>query len=144
MKSVHFYDHRWVCYKAQQLFMEHRVKIKQVVPEADIQHIGSTAIPGTLTKGDLDIQVRVTQEQFHQTVKDLSILYSINHGSSITETFQAMKDDSTDPPLGIQVTVMGSDFDFFHKIRDVLLRNESYRRKYDQLKIDYEGRDMNV
>lgn len=142
MELVNFYEHRFFNDKAHELFLEHREKIKQVVPKADIQHVGSTAIPGTLTKGDLDIQVRVTQEQFQQAVQALSTLYSINDGSVKTETFQAFKDDTTDPPLGVQLTIKDSEFDFFHKFRDVLLMSEEYRRKYDELKSCYEGRDM--
>ncbi|WP_127531029.1 GrpB family protein [Paenibacillus kobensis] len=144
MEIVNFYDHSMLYDKAQKLFVEQRARIKQVVSEADIQHVGSTAIPGTLTKGDLDIQVRVMQENFMIAVRALSTLYLDNEGSIQTGTFRAFKDDSTDPPLGIQLTVKGSDFDFFYKFRDVLLINEEYRIKYDELKRSYEGKGMEV
>ncbi|MFA1820177.1 GrpB family protein [Virgibacillus oceani] len=72
---------------AEQAFLSQMELIKEYIPEADIQHVGSTAIPNSLTKGDLDIQVRVTAEQFPEAVKALSLLYEINEGSIKTEAF---------------------------------------------------------
>ena len=67
-------------------------------------------------------------------VQILSSLYESNNGSVKTEFFRAFKKDSTIPPLGIQLTVIGSEYDFFWKFRDVLLHNEAYRIEYDNLK----------
>ncbi len=53
----------------------------------DIQHIGSTAIPNSITKGDLDIQVRVSKEDFTKAVEILSTIYDINEGSTKTDFF---------------------------------------------------------
>lgn len=33
---------------------------KNLIPNADVQHVGSTAIQNSLTKGDIDIQIRVS------------------------------------------------------------------------------------
>ncbi|MCY8940266.1 GrpB family protein, partial [Peribacillus frigoritolerans] len=107
---------------------------KERLPEADVQHVGSTAVPNCLTKGDLDIQVRVTTEQFQMAVQTLSALYELNEGSVKTDSFRAFKDDSTVPPLGVQLNVINSEFDFFWKFRDVLLINDKYRKEYDDLK----------
>ncbi|WP_201318804.1 GrpB family protein [Paenibacillus sp. EPM92] len=78
MESVNFYCNHSVNDKAHQLFIEQRERIKQVVPDGDIQHAGSTAIPDTLTKGDLDIQVRVSQENFEKSVEALSRAFLCN------------------------------------------------------------------
>lgn len=99
-----------------------------------MQHVGSTAIPNSITKGDLDIQVRVKANIFPKAVKELAKLYELNEGSVKTETFRAFKDDSTVPPVGVQLTVINSEFDFFWKFRDVLLMNANYRKEYDNLK----------
>jgi GrpB-like predicted nucleotidyltransferase (UPF0157 family) len=42
-----------------QRFEQLKAELAVLIPDADIQHVGSTAIPGSLTKGDLDIQIRV-------------------------------------------------------------------------------------
>ncbi|QAY65796.1 GrpB family protein [Paenibacillus protaetiae] len=142
MQIVQFYNDPVMFTKAENLYATQNKRLKQLLPDADIQHVGSTAIPGSLTKGDLDIQVRVTMEQFEQAVQLLSAQYVINEGSSQSEFFRAFKDDTTDPPLGIQLTVMGSEADFFYKFREVLLMNETYKTKYDELKTKYEGHSM--
>ena len=124
--------------------MIHKNKITELLPEADIQHVGSSAIPNSLTKGDLDIQVRVNAEQFSNAVVLLSNLYKSNDGSVKTDTFRAFKDDTTKPPLGIQLTVINSEFDFFWKFREVLLANNKYRDAYDKLKKEYEAKSMDA
>ncbi|HLR51678.1 MAG TPA: GrpB family protein, partial [Candidatus Avamphibacillus sp.] len=58
------------------------------------------------------------------------------------DEFRAYQKDSSDPPLGVQLTVIGSEFDFFWKFRDVLLLNDQYRMEYDELKRKYEGKEM--
>lgn len=142
MEIVKFSEQRVFNEKTKNLFMEQKAMIKAVLPKADVQHVGSTAIPNSLTKGDLDIQVRVVLEDFEYAVQALSELYSLNDGSSRTDSFRAFMDDATDPQLGVQLTVINSEFDFFWKFREVLLKNENYRLKYDELKKDYDGKDM--
>lgn len=142
MKQVNFFDNRLFNEKAEKTFIIEKNKIKKLLPEADVQHVGSTAVPDSITKGDLDIQVRVFSKQFHTAVQELSSLYDINEGSIKTDTFRAFKDDATIPPLGVQLTVIDSEFDFFWKFRDVLMLNNRYQNEYDELKRKYEGKEM--
>ncbi|MFF2858256.1 MULTISPECIES: GrpB family protein [unclassified Peribacillus] len=142
MEQVNFFDNSLFYEKVKKTFYLHKKLIKEHLPEADVQHVGSTAVPNCLTKGDLDIQVRVTTEQFPMAVQTLSALYELNEGSVKTDSFRAFKDDSTVPPLGVQLNVINSEFDFFWKFRDVLLINDKYRKEYDDLKRNYEGKEM--
>ena len=106
------------------------------------EHIGSTAVPGSLTKGDLDIQVRVEADVFASADEILSAHYGRNVGSLHTTEYSPFKDDSTDPPLGIQLTAIGSRYDFFWRIRDLLLARADLREAYDALKRTHHGRPM--
>ena len=142
MERVNFYKQANFKQAAEKTFILQRELIQELIPNADIQHVGSTAIPNSLTKGDLDIQVRVSEKEFLQAVEALSTLYESNEGSVKTNEFSAFKNDSTNPPLGIQLTVVNSELDFFWKFRDVLLENAPYRIEYDQLKMKYEGQAM--
>ncbi len=144
LEKVNFFDSELFNEKAEKTFVLHKNKIKELMPEVDIQHVGSTAIPNSITKGDLDIQVRVDPQQFSKAVELLSNLYEVNEGSIKTDTFRAFKDDNTNPPLGIQLTVIDSEYDFFWKFREVLMANKSYRDEYDNLKKEYEGKAMDV
>lgn len=142
MEKVNFYDSKLFNKNAERIFLIQKNKIKMLLPDVDIQHVGSTAIPNSITKGDLDIQVRVYANEFAKAVELLSNLYEINEESIKTDTFRAFKDDTTSPPLGVQLTVIDADFDFLWKFREVLLANKNYREEYDNLKKEYEGKSM--
>lgn len=140
MEQVNFFENNFE--QAEKAFMSHKKIISEHLPFADIQHVGSSAIPSCLTKGDIDIQVRVATEKFPLAVKALETLYDINEGSSKTDDFRAFQDDSATPPLGVQLTVINSEVDFFWKFRDVLLENNKYLKEYDDLKKSHEGSEM--
>ncbi|QKE72019.1 hypothetical protein HPK19_04030 [Arthrobacter citreus] len=142
MERVNFSSNRLIFEKAEKSFLIHKEIIEALLPGADLQHIGSTAIPNSLTKGDLDVQVRVFPEEFSKAVKLLSTLFELNEGSIKTDSFRAFKNDSLDPPLGVQLTIIDSEFDFFWKLRDLLLLNEEYKIEYDHLKRRFEGKGM--
>lgn len=142
MEIVNFAEQITFNEQAEQLFAEQSARLTALLPQADIQHVGSTAIPNSLTKGDLDIQIRVAASDFEHAVEVLSRRYELNDGSVSTDSFRAFKDDTTDPPLGVQLTVIDAEFDFFWKFRDVLRNNELYKQKYDTLKSAYNGKDM--
>ena len=51
MELVYFTDVAGIKQAADNLFLEQGRLIRTLVPGSDIQHVGSTAIPGCLTKG---------------------------------------------------------------------------------------------
>lgn len=81
MEQVHFFENSLINENAEKTFSVHKKKITERIPEADVQHVGSTAVPNSLTKGDLDLQVRIVLEQFPKAVQELSALYELNEGS---------------------------------------------------------------
>lgn len=127
---------------AEILFLEEKEKVQLLLPHAEIHHVGSTAIPGSLTKGDVDIQVIVNQEDFNLSKEILVKYYDINAGSVSDDTFISFKDDDRNPPLGIQLTVRNSFLDIFWKITDVLRENENLRQQYNQIKREFNGKSI--
>ncbi len=110
---------------------------------ADIQHIGSTAIPDSLTKGDLDVNVRVAKENFTVSVDTLKKMYEINQPHNWTPTYASFKDDTgLSMPFGIQLTVIGSPDDVFISQRDILLNRPDLVEKLNKLKVQFEGKSM--
>lgn len=71
VESVHFMPEEEFRQKVERLFQDQKEKIQSLLPDADVQHIGSTAIPNSITKGDLDIQVRIPVEGFSMAVTTL-------------------------------------------------------------------------
>ena len=107
------------------------------LPFAEIEHIGSTAIRGALTKGDLDVLVRVSAEDFRAAEEALAGLFARNEGTARTETFASFKDDATEPPVGIQLVVRGTDWDVFSRFRDALNNEHRLVIQYNELKERY-------
>lgn len=128
--------------KAARLFDEARLQIADALPQADIRHVGATAVPGCLTKGDLDLVVRVPCDDFEQADRSLSRLYSRNDGSIRTSAFSAFEDASTDPHLGVQLVAVDGSHDFFHQFAEALRESPDLLQAYNDLKREYVGRDM--
>ncbi|MGM3273703.1 GrpB family protein [Ralstonia sp. 24A2] len=113
-------------------------------PSADIVHIGSTAIPGCLTKGDLDVCVRVNREDVARVDALLATGYARNTGSFRSAEFSAFKDDNHHPPLGVQLVARGSELDVFVRFRDCLLRDPALVGAFNALKVACTGQPMDV
>jgi GrpB-like predicted nucleotidyltransferase (UPF0157 family) len=144
MEQVVFIAESTIREQAAAAFEQHKVRLLTLLPQVEIQHIGSTAIPGALTKGDLDIVVRVPQTEFDTADAILALHYERNTGSTRTTSFASFKDDSTDPPLGIQLVVRGSDLDDFCTFRDFLVAHPAYLVEYNQLKDAAHGQSMDT
>ncbi len=140
MDTVHFSPSEEFAETAHQLFDEQRSFLQAQFPFADIQHIGGTSVPGLLTKGDLDINFRIGEDQFYTVVEKLKNIYEINQPENWSSSYASFKDDSKS--LGIQVTVIGSDKDFFVSHRDALRQDPKLVILLNELKSAYEGKSM--
>jgi GrpB-like predicted nucleotidyltransferase (UPF0157 family) len=127
--------------RADVLFGEVEARVRALLPGASVEHVGSTALPDGLTKGDLDVQVRVAAAQFEQACRALEGLYEPNPGG-FTDRGRSFKDDDTDPPLGLHVTIIDGPSDIQHRQRDLLRARPDLRREYDALKRRFHGGEM--
>jgi GrpB-like predicted nucleotidyltransferase (UPF0157 family) len=129
---------------ASRLFDCVKHRLTRLLPYADVQHVGSTAIPGSLTKGDLDIQVRVTSEEYEAARRKLLGLYAVNAGGFCAADAVSFEDYGTRPPHGVHLTAIGGSGDIQWKFRDVLMASPELRREYDRLKERHDGGRMDV
>ena len=130
---------------AEALFQRVRAQLAAHVPAGtEILHIGATAIPGCLTKGDLDIAVRVDDKNFADVEAMLAGRYLQNSGSIRTDDFSAFEDDSTIPHLGIQLVKKGGEYDFFHTFTAALRADPKLVRRYNALKAAHDGKPMDA
>ena len=113
-------------------------------PAADIRHIGATAVAGCLTKGDLDIVVRVGAEDFIAADEALGMRFARNIGSKRTASFSSFEDVETSPHLGVQLTVAGGEDDYFHLFVEALRRDRKLAVQYNVLKKQFDGQPMDV
>lgn len=128
---------------ADRLFARVAVDLAQVLPaSAEIRHVGATAVSGCLTKGDLDIVVRVPAADFLSADAALARRFARNAGSKRTETFSSFEDDAAMPHLGIQLTVVGSEDDGFHLFAEALRGDANCVARYNALKRAFHGQPM--
>ena len=113
----------------------------ELVPGAEVEHVGATAVPGALTKGDVDIAVRVGKPQFSAAVDALSSRYAIHQPHNWTPTLASFTEpDPGELPVGIQLVVAGSDADqFFGPFRDALINSHALLTEYNELKLRLDG-----
>jgi len=119
----------------------HSARIVAALPAVEIEHVGSTAIPGALTKGDLDLLVRVPAERFAAAVATLRDLYAVHQPENWTATYASFADaESRDPPVGVQLAVAGSADDaLFAPFRDALIADPVLLAQYNALKLGLDG-----
>ena len=122
---------------AQRVFDEVRTVLRTVLPTARIEHIGSSAVPGAISKGDLDICVSVAAINFQETLAKLQALgYSVKADTLRTEQLCMLEAPRKDISLAIQLIEKDSEFEFFHKFRDALLANPQLVDRYNELKLN--------
>jgi GrpB-like predicted nucleotidyltransferase (UPF0157 family) len=122
---------------------DHAERLRRLLPSARIEHVGSTAVPGSVTKGDLDICVLVNGPEFGEAVSRLDAHYARNTGSDWSSEFAAFVAPDGDPAaVGVQLVVAGSAADVFVRWRELLLADAQLRGEYDRLKLRHEGASM--
>jgi GrpB-like predicted nucleotidyltransferase (UPF0157 family) len=128
---------------AEHLFERVKEELQTVLPAtAEVLHVGATAVPGCLTKGDLDIVVRVEHRAF-QAVEDLlATRFPRNPGSTRTDEFASFEDECCTPHLGIQLTTKGGAFDMFHLFAAALCADPALVHRYNALKLAHDGQSM--
>ncbi|MCP2680285.1 GrpB family protein [Maricaulaceae bacterium NA33B04] len=110
--------------------------------EAQCDHVGATSVPGALTKGDLDIAVRVPEEAFAATRDSLDQTHTQNLKSVRNERFAAYEAEGFACPVGVQLVVKGSRLDVFETYRRMLIDNPVLLAAYNDLKQRFDGLPM--
>lgn len=143
METVSFKPSEEFTNTAGRVFKEQKQRILDQIPYVEVHHVGGTAIPNLITKGDLDVNVRVEKNNFNSAVEVLRQMYEINQLDNWTENYASFKDDKNlGIDLGVQLTVIGSSDDYFLSQRDILLTNMNLVKELNDIKARYEGKSM--
>jgi GrpB-like predicted nucleotidyltransferase (UPF0157 family) len=126
---------------AREAYDEHRARIAELLPDAQIEHVGATSVPGALTKGDVDLLVRVAAGELDAAAAALGALYAVHQEENWTPTFASFVDpDPPGLPVGIQLAASGSAEDaLFGPFRDALIRDPALLEEYNALKLRLDG-----
>lgn len=125
--------------QASEVFAFHDRHIRKLIPVVDIQHTGSTAMRGALTKGDVDIQARISAGDFENSRRVLGEHYEPHRRELWTGEMALFHYDEEPLPVGIALVVDGSGYDQFDRLRNLLREDEQLLERYNQLKQEHEG-----
>src|ERR1039458_10058566 len=125
------------------------LKVEEIVhdqlPDADVQDVGATAIPDMLTKGDVDINVRVSRQDFPKAVELLKSNFGVAQPENWGDGFASFSGDrSYELPVGIQLTIIGERKDKCVEQHARLLTSPELVRRYNALKKEYQGEEMSA
>lgn len=136
-----FFDYFEYQKKCAEAFEKHRVLISKILPDTRIEHIGSSAIPGAVSKGDLDIFVGVSPAEHDDAVAALISSGFSEHRNTLRTNELCML-MSPKPDVSLQVVANASEFEFFIIFRDILRSSPAILSRYNQLKRSCEAMDQ--
>jgi GrpB-like predicted nucleotidyltransferase (UPF0157 family) len=139
MQPVRLVDVEELRHAADDVVSAFAAEFSPALGRAEIHHIGATALPSGLTKGDVDVNVRVDEAGFPRVVDLLSARLAIAQPENWTSTFASFAAGGYPLPLGVQVTVIGSRDDFLLALRDRFRGDPELVRRYDEVKLAAAG-----
>jgi GrpB-like predicted nucleotidyltransferase (UPF0157 family) len=107
-------------------------ELADMLPLAELEHVGSTAVPASWTSGVVDLQVRVSKEEFADAEKELAERFARAERLPGGDGVAGFRDDSRQAT--IRLTQKGGPGDVCHLHRDLLLDNPLLRERYDAIK----------
>ena len=119
-------------------FSYYRKVVTGILPQAIVEHIGASAIPNAISKGDLDIFVGVDAAEFESTVLKIIDL-GFQEKQDTLRTDELCMLESKHEDVAIQMVANGSKFEDFLVFRDALLADSALVEQYNQLKKSCEG-----
>jgi GrpB-like predicted nucleotidyltransferase (UPF0157 family) len=132
--SDHFAD------EAAAAFAEHARRIRQRLPAAEVRHTGGTSIPGVLTSGDVDLQVRVEAHAFASARDVLSELYEPFHLDVWHAEGAFFTSPGSEPQVEVALTTIGCLDDLHHgEAWDRIAASKELVERYNAMKRAHEG-----
>jgi GrpB-like predicted nucleotidyltransferase (UPF0157 family) len=126
--------------QARAAFLDHERRIRTRLPDVQIRHTGGSSVPGVLTSGDVDLQVRVDRTSFATARDALSELYDALHPDAWGEDSAYFAARDADPPVEVALTVIGTLDDLHHGAAwDRLAADPKLIDEYNALKRAHEG-----
>ncbi|MER8074405.1 GrpB family protein [Acinetobacter pittii] len=121
--------------RCTKLFNSYQKDISTLLPFAKIEHIGSSAIPNAISKGDLDIYIEVIPEQFKFAIEQLKTLNFIEKQNTLRTDELCMLESLNNDDVAFQIVVTDSLFTFFLAFKNKLINSPTLVNEYNQLKL---------
>ena len=117
--------------------------VRAAVPYADVLEVGSTAIPGVVGKGDIDLLARCDAVDFERMTTALDRVLVWNPDQLCTPEYRGYTCPSP-LDLAVQATVRGGPYDDFEPFLDALRADATLVDAYNELKRRFDGQPMDV
>lgn len=121
--------------RCAQLFNSYQKDISTLLPFAKIEHIGSSAIPNAISKGDLDIYIEVMSEQFEFAIEQLKTINFIEKQNTLRTHELCMLESLNNDDVAFQIVVTDSIFTFFLTFKNKLISSPKLVNEYNELKL---------
>lgn len=121
--------------RCAQLFNSYQKDISTLLPFAKIEHIGSSAIPNAISKGDLDIYIEVMSEQFEFAIEQLKTLNFIEKQNTLRTHELCMLESLNNDDVTFQIVATDSVFTFFLAFKNKLINSPTLVNEYNELKL---------
>ena len=93
-------------------------------------------MPGAITKGDVDVLIRIPASQFPDIVRTLASHFQVEQASNWTSDFASFGEHvAYSLPVGIQVVALESPADFFLFLHDYFRSHSEALQQYNRLKL---------
>lgn len=118
-------------------------ELRNLLPRAIIEPIGATAIPGCLTKGDIDLLARVEPAEMQSAIAALASRFTPHQTENWSPSFASFAAERDAIPVGVQLVIINSRDDAdFYTFRDRLRASHELVDQYNALKQSWHGRSM--
>jgi GrpB-like predicted nucleotidyltransferase (UPF0157 family) len=143
-EKMRFVERDPIAREIAQAYATQREIVRSLVPRSRIRHIGSTAIPGSITKGDIDLLVSVASDLMSVADSRLSTCFHRNKGSGRSATFSSFVGYRKPFHIGVQLVARGSADEREFLTVQTWLARPSVVKKYNSLKRKFEGRSASA
>jgi GrpB-like predicted nucleotidyltransferase (UPF0157 family) len=126
--------------EAAAAFAEHEGRIRERLPYVEVRHTGGTSVPGVLTSGDVDLQVRTEKQSFASTRDVLCELYEPLYPNAWHDESAYFFAADSKPPVEVALTVIGTLDDLHHgEAWQRIAADPELSERYNALKRAHEG-----
>lgn len=116
-------------------YTQHAERIRERLPHLEVKHTGGSSVPRVLTAGDVDLQVRVEEEEFVPAREVLEELYEPLHPHAWSDESAYFQAPGSDPPVEVALTVKGTVDDYHHaEAWELMAADDDLRERYNDLK----------